>query len=70
MKLSKYVQGRLLQAVPLIFIVLTINFVLIHSAPGDPIHLLIGEGRASEDLIKQTRAEFGLDKPLHIEYFS
>lgn len=70
MKLSKYVQGRLLQAVPLIFIVLTINFVLIHSAPGDPIHLLIGEGGASEDLIEQTRAEFGLDKPLHIQYFS
>ena len=70
MKLNKYVQGRLIQAVPLIFIVLTINFVLIHSAPGDPIHLLIGEGGASEELIEQTRAEFGLDKPLHIQYFS
>jgi len=32
--------------------------------------LLIGEGGASEDLIEQTRAEFGLDKPLHIQYFS
>jgi len=70
LKLNKYVQGRLIQAVPLIFIVLTINFVLIHSAPGDPIHLLIGEGGASEELIEQTRAEFGLDKPLHIQYFS
>ncbi len=70
MKLTKYVQGRLIQAVPLILVVLTINFILIHSAPGDPIHLLIGEGGASEELIEQTRAEFGLDKPLHVQYFS
>ena len=69
--LRGYVTGRLLQAVPLIFVVMTINFVLIHSAPGDPIHLLIGEGgAASEELIEQTRAEFGLDRPLHVQFVS
>ena len=62
--------GRLLQAVPLLFVVMTVNFVLIHSAPGDPIHLLIGEGAASQELIDQTRAEFGLDRPLHVQFFS
>ncbi len=62
--------GRLLQAVPLIFVVMTVNFILIHSAPGDPIHLLIGEGSASEELIEQTRAEFGLDRPVHVQFFS
>ena len=66
----KYILGRLLQAVPLIFVVLTVNFILIHSAPGDPLTLLIGDGPASEELIARTRAEFGLDKPLHVQYFS
>ena len=70
MHLRRYVMGRLLQAVPLIFVVMTVNFILIHSAPGDPIHLLIGEGSASEELIEQTRAEFGLDKPLHVQFVS
>ncbi len=62
--------GRLVQAVPLLFVVMTVNFVLIHTAPGDPILLLIGEGAASEELIEQTRAEFGLDRPLHVQFFS
>ncbi len=70
MRLRRYVAGRLLQAVPLIFVVTTINFILIHSAPGDPVHLLIGEGSASEELVEKTRAEFGLDRPVHIQYFS
>ena len=70
MSLRRYIVGRLLQAVPLIFVVTTVNFLLIHSAPGDPIHLLIGEGSASEELIERTRAEFGLDRPLHVQYFS
>ncbi len=70
MSLRRYILGRLLQAVPLIFVVTTVNFLLIHSAPGDPIHLLIGEGSASEELIERTRAEFGLDRPLHVQYVS
>ena len=70
MRLRRYIAGRLLQAVPLLFVVTTINFILIHSAPGDPIHLLIGEGSASEELIELTRAEFGLDQPLHVQFFS
>ena len=70
MRLRRYVAGRLLQAVPLIFVVTTINFILIHSAPGDPVHLLIGEGSASEELVEKTRAEFGLDRPVHIQYLS
>ena len=70
MRLRRYVVGRLFQAVPLIFVVLTLNFFLIHSAPGDPIHLLIGEGSASEELVEKTRAEFGLDRPLHVQFIS
>ena len=68
--MRNYVIGRLIQAIPLVFAVLTINFILIHSAPGDPIDLIIGEGDVSDELIQRTRAEFGLDKPLHVQYFT
>ena len=65
--MRNYVIGRLIQAIPLVFAVLTINFILIHSAPGDPIDLIIGEGDVSDELIQRTRAEVGLDKPLHFQ---
>ena len=68
--MRRYVMGRLVQAVPLLFVVMTVNFVLIHSAPGDPVDLLIGEGGASQELIDRIRAEFGLDRPLHVQFFS
>ena len=68
--MRRYVMGRLAQAVPLLFVVMTVNFVLIHSAPGDPVDLLIGEGGASQELIDHIRAEFGLDRPLHVQFFS
>ena len=68
--MRRYVMGRLVQAVPLLFVVMTVNFILIHSAPGDPVDLLIGEGGASQELIDHIRAEFGLDRPLHVQFFS
>ena len=70
MSMRRYAMGRLIQAVPLLFVVMTVNFVLIHSAPGDPVDLLIGEGGASQELIDHIRAEFGLDRPLHVQFFS
>lgn len=70
MRMRRYAMGRLIQAVPLLFVVMTVNFVLIHSAPGDPVDLLIGEGGASQELIDHIRAEFGLDRPLHVQFFS
>ena len=65
--LWRYILGRLLQAVPLVFVVIILNFFLIHAAPGDPVSLLIGEGGASDEFIERTRARFGLDQPLHVQ---
>ena len=54
--------------VPAILLVLTITFTLIHLAPGDPIYAIIGEFPASEEYVRQVRTEFGLDKPLHVQF--
>lgn len=64
--LSRYVLRRLLQAVPLLFGVLVVNFVLIHLAPGDPIYLLAGEG-GDAAYFAAMRAKYGLDQPLPIQ---
>ncbi len=59
-----YVIRRLAQAVPLILVVILLNFFLIHAAPGDPIDFLVGSMDASPEYIDGLRKEFGLDQPL------
>lgn len=51
--------------------VLTLVFMSMHFAPGDPIDMLIppdGGARATAELVDQLRAKYGLDKPLHVQY--
>jgi peptide/nickel transport system permease protein len=51
------------QIVPVMLFIAVINFLLIHSAPGDPASALAGEG-ASQEFIDALRVEYGLDQPL------
>jgi peptide/nickel transport system permease protein len=60
--LGLYVLRRILQAVPLLFGVVVINFTIIQLAPGDPIYALVGDFPAPEEYIRQVRHEFGLDR--------
>lgn len=59
----RYVLQRLAQAAPLLFGLLLLNFVLIHTAPGDPIYLLAGQS-GDAAYYAEMRARFGLDRPL------
>jgi len=58
-----YVLQRIAQAVPVLLGLLVFNFVLIHSAPGDPIYLLAGQS-GDATYYAEMRARFGLDRPL------
>lgn len=66
--MTQYVLGRVLQAVPLVLGVVTLVFVLIHAAPGDPVLALVGDFPAPEEYVRKVRAEFGLDRPLPAQY--
>lgn len=47
-----------------ILVIATINFIIIHSAPGDPAMVIAGQsGAADAKFIGQIRAEYGLDQP-------
>lgn len=62
-----YIAGRILQAVPLLLVVIVITFLLVHSAPGDPIDILAGNMETTPEYRAQLRAEFGLDQPLALQ---
>lgn len=62
-----YVVRRLLYAVPIAIGVTFIVFSLVHIAPGDPISAIL-PSEASQEMVDQARKEFGLDKPLIVQY--
>jgi peptide/nickel transport system permease protein len=69
MRLLALIAKRLAYALVLIFAVLSVNFALIHAAPGDPALVIAGEmGGADKEVIEQIRKTYGLDKPLLEQY--
>lgn len=64
---ATFLIGRLLQAVPVAAGILTLTFVLIHLAPGDPVYMMAGEG-GDEAYYAAMRARYGLDQPLATQY--
>jgi len=63
MRLFRYFLYRLAQMLPVALLIVVINFVLIHLAPGDVSILLAGEG-ADPDYMQAVRERYGLDLPL------
>jgi peptide/nickel transport system permease protein len=65
----RYLLHRLLYTLPVIWLVVSIVFLLIHFVPGDPIQQMLGEGAASAD-IESARHAYGLDVPLGRQYLN
>jgi peptide/nickel transport system permease protein len=68
--LKAYIAGRIVQGIILIFAIIILNFIIIHSAPGSVVDYLAGTSGASsqaenELIIKQ----FGLDQPLTTQLY-
>jgi peptide/nickel transport system permease protein len=61
--------SRILYTLPVIWLVVSIVFLLIHLVPGDPIEQMLGEGAAATD-IQAARHVYGLDVPLGQQYFN
>ena len=62
-----YLARRGVAALGLIWLVLTLTFVLIHAAPGDAADLLVAPD-APPEVATQLRQELGLDRPLTHQY--
>ena len=62
-----FVLRRLLLTIPVVWIVVTLVFSLIHLVPGDPVAQMLGEGAAAAQ-IEQMRHDLGLDEPLLVQY--
>ena len=65
----RYVSIRLLYTVPVLWLVVSVVFLLIHLVPGDPIQQMLGEGASAAD-IQAARHAYGLDVPIRKQYIN
>lgn len=52
-----------------ILMVFTINFILMHLAPGDPVTIIMGKDKQDPAQRQALMEKYGLDKPLPVQYF-
>src|SRR6266704_679422 len=67
--MASLILRRLVLTLPVIWIVVTLVFGLIHFVPGDPVAQMLGEGAAVTQ-VEQMRHDLGLDRPLLVQYRS
>jgi peptide/nickel transport system permease protein len=67
-----YALRRLILAIPLLIGITFISFLVIHLAPGEPVETTVGESSTQSDakLRERLREIYGLDKPLHVQYWN
>jgi ABC-type dipeptide/oligopeptide/nickel transport system permease component len=63
----RYLAQRVLYTLPVVWLVVSLVFLLIHLVPGDPVLQMLGEGAPATD-IQATRHAYGLDVPLAQQY--
>ena len=62
-----YILKRVFHGIPVVLGVITISFILIYIAPGDPVLAIVGE-YYNEETLNSLRQELHLDKPLLNQY--
>jgi peptide/nickel transport system permease protein len=58
---------RVLYTLPVLWLVVSVVFLLIHLVPGDPIVQMLGEGATAAD-ISGLRHAYGFDQPISLQY--
>lgn len=66
--MNRYILRRTLQGIPTFFGVTIIAFLLMVSAPGDPVSLITFGPRSNDEMADQLRRQLGLDQPALLQY--
>src|SRR5690349_9316092 len=65
--MGRFLLARLAWTVPILIVILIVNFLIIHLAPGDPVQALVGDFPAPPGYLEQIRHDFGLDQSLWVQ---
>ncbi len=67
--MARYLLRRLVGMAIVVAMVLTIAFVIVRVAPGDPAALMLGPEATAQD-VAELRARLGLDLPIFVQYLA
>ncbi|MBX7213833.1 MAG: ABC transporter permease [Thermoflexales bacterium] len=67
--MGTYILKRLLATIPILIGISALVFFSLKLVPGDPLTAIVGDGVISQEQAAQLRAQYGLDDPLHVQYF-
>ncbi|MEV0976151.1 ABC transporter permease [Streptomyces sp. NPDC049915] len=66
--MGRYVARRLLQMIPVFIGTTLLIFLMVYALPGDPVRGLFGDKGTSPAVLRALRHEYGLDKPVLVQY--
>ena len=66
--MPRLIATRLATLVPMMFIVTSVVFFMVRFVPGDPVRIMVGGQRISQQNIESIRHQYRLDKPLLVQY--
>jgi oligopeptide transport system permease protein len=61
----RFIARRILESIPVLFVVATVTFFMVRFAPGGPFS---SERKVSPEILMNLEAHYGLDKPLFQQY--
>ena len=64
----RYAVARIFGLIPVLFVAVVVTFVAVQFVPGDPIMILLSDQSGDPVLEARLRAEYGLDRPLHVQF--
>ncbi|MBX5446180.1 ABC transporter permease [Sphaerobacter sp.] len=64
----RYLQKRLLLAIPTIMLTSIVVFLMLYLIPGDPASIYLGDKTATPERLAEMRHIMGLDRPLYVQY--
>lgn len=64
---TEYIINRLIQVLPVMVGIITLVFIMLRLAPGDPITIYMGV-QASEEELQYLKHLYGFDKPIYLQY--
>ena len=67
--MARYLLRRFVGMAIVVAMVLTIAFVIVRVAPGDPAALMLGPEATAQD-VAELRARLGLDRPIFVQYLA
>lgn len=66
--LPRYILQRVLLVIPMIWVILTVVFLVLRVAPGDPVSAALG-GKLDPQALAQARDRLGFNRPLVAQYW-